>query len=103
MDENISLLTGNAFDITADKLASNYHSYQSSGYKADLNLTVTNHKDTECEIVVEIHNYRGDNVHFSWRTQGLEIEKKDSSLYKIKRIFGPLEKFSYLWGEDYRP
>lgn len=47
-DENITLVTGNAFDITADKLASSYHSYQNSGYKADLNLTVTNHKDTSC-------------------------------------------------------
>ena len=44
-DENITIATGNAFDITANKIASNYRSYTNAGYYADLNLTVFNHKD----------------------------------------------------------
>lgn len=44
-DENITITTGNAFDITANKLASNYQSYSNYGYSADLNLTIWNHKD----------------------------------------------------------
>lgn len=44
-DENITITTGNAFDITANKLASNYQSYFNYGYSADLNLTIWNHKD----------------------------------------------------------
>lgn len=43
-DENITVVTGNAFDITAEKLATNYRSFANSGYSANLNLTVNNHK-----------------------------------------------------------
>jgi hypothetical protein len=43
-DENITITTGNAFDITTNKIASNYVSFQSAGYSADLNLTIFNHK-----------------------------------------------------------
>ena len=46
-DENITLTTGNAFDISADKIASNRASFGIAGYKADLNLTIWNHKDIE--------------------------------------------------------
>lgn len=44
-DENITLKTGNAFDITANKVATNYASFGKTGYTASLNLTITNHKD----------------------------------------------------------
>lgn len=86
-DENITLNTGNAFDITANKQASNFRSFDRGGYSADLNLTIWNHKDISAEIVVEINNYRGDNVNFDWKTQGLEIEKVSASLLRIKGVF----------------
>jgi hypothetical protein len=44
--------TGNAFDITADKYAINYQNYGNSAYSADLNLTISNHKEVSSEIVV---------------------------------------------------
>jgi len=44
-DENVTIATGNAFDITANKLASNYKTYANGGYSADLNLTIFNHKN----------------------------------------------------------
>ena len=40
---------------------------------ADLELSIRNHKDIEAEIVVEITNYRGDNVRFNWNTQGVNV------------------------------
>ena len=51
-DENITLTTGNAFDITADKVATNRQSYDKGGYTANLNMTISNHKSIEAEIVV---------------------------------------------------
>jgi len=70
-DENITITTGNAFDITAKKIATNYQSYNNAGYSADLNLTISNHKSIKAEIVVELNNYYGDNVKFTWTTLGL--------------------------------
>lgn len=67
-DENITLTTGNAFDITADKVATNRTSYDRGGYSANLNLTISNRKEISAEIVVDINNYRGDNVRFNWNT-----------------------------------
>jgi hypothetical protein len=52
-------------------------------------LTVSNHKDIAAEIVVEINNYRGDNVKLIYGNQGVNIEKISASLWKIKRVFQP--------------
>ena len=67
-DENITLTTGNAFDITAEKVAANRRNYDNGGYTADLSLTISNHKDIQAEIVVEINNYYGDNNQLTWKT-----------------------------------
>lgn len=102
-DEKVKITTGNAFDITAKKVASNYKSYGNAGYSADISLTIFNHKSIKAEIVVEIRNYRGDNVRFNWNTQGLNVEKVSASLLRIKREFNANEKFIINWSEDYRP
>lgn len=72
------MVTGNAFDISADKIAKNRRSFtdkngRENGYMADLELSIRNHKDIEAEIVVEVTNYRGDNVRFNWNTQGVKV------------------------------
>ena len=56
---------------------------------ADLELSIRNHKDIEAEIVVEVTNYRGDNVRFNWDTQGGKVYKVSSSLYQITKVFKP--------------
>lgn len=106
-DLKVTLTTGNAFDITANKVASKYQSYTNGlntygGYSASLNLTVTNHKDIKTEIVIELSSYGGDNLKFDWQTTGLNIEKVNVNLQRITRVFAPNEKFSFLWNEDYR-
>lgn len=106
-DLKVTLTTGNAFDITANKVASKYQSYTNGlntygGYSASLNLTVTNHKDIKAEIVIELSSYGGDNLKFDWQTTGLNIEKVNVNLQRITRVFAPNEKFSFLWNEDYR-
>lgn len=86
-DENFTLNTGNAFDITANKYASNYQSFANSGYSADLNLTIWNHKDIAAEIVVEMSNYYGDNNQIIWKTTGLNVEKVSATLLRISKKF----------------
>lgn len=102
-DENITVKIGNAFDIAAGKQVTNYRSFAPNGYDADLNLTVTNHKDVQAEIVVELNiNARG-GPSITWKNDGFSIEKVSASLIRLKRIFKANQKFSYLWNESYRP
>lgn len=96
-DENFTLTTGNAFDIAANKLASNYLSSSTGGFSADLNLTVWNHKAITAEVVVEINNFYGDNNQFVWKTPVFNFERVSASLLRISRKFAANEKFSYLW------
>ena len=49
-DENITLSIGNAFDITANLYVESRQTYQYNGYKASMNLTIINHKDTPSDI-----------------------------------------------------
>lgn len=47
-NENITISTGNAFDLVADKYSERRESIdKSGGYRAEMNMTVKNHKDTE--------------------------------------------------------
>ena len=94
-DENITVVTGNAFDITANKYVTNYRSYDRGGYSADLNMTINNHKDISAEIVVVFSRYQGDNVAVNWQSTDLNIEKESATLWKIKRVFAANEKYSF--------
>ena len=87
----------------ANKVATNYRSFQNAGYTADLNLTVYNRKDIAAEIVVEISNYYGDNNEFNWSTSGLKVQRVSSTLLRVARSFKANEQCNYLWTENYRP
>lgn len=99
----MTLTTGNAFDITANKLITSLNTYNNSGYSADVNLTVYNHKTVSAEIVVEITVSGGDNVKINWKSQNINIEKVSATLLRVTRIYKADEKYSLLWSEDYRP
>ena len=86
-DEKVTLNTGNAFDISADKQAKNFRSFNNGGYSAELNMTIWNHKEFEAEVVVELTNYGGDNTQFDWKTQGIQVEKVNAGLLRISRVF----------------
>ena len=88
-DDNVTLNTGNAFDITADKVVSNYERTSSTifAYTADSNLTIWNHKGIASEIQVDLRNYYGDNCRIGWVESGGDVEKVSASLYRIKRVF----------------
>lgn len=86
-DENFTVTTGNAFDITANKIVKNYQSFDNGGYTAELNFTIANHKTIPAEIVFELNNYRGDNAKINWATKGLNIEVVSANLLRIKKVF----------------
>ena len=44
-DENITLNIGSAFDITANLYSENKKNYDRGGYRAEMNLTIVNHKN----------------------------------------------------------
>ena len=96
-DEKVTLNTGNAFDISANKEAKNFRSFSNGGYFADLNLTIWNHKTIDAEVVVELTNYGRDNNQFDWKTTGLNVEKVNAGLLRISRVFKANEKMSYIW------
>lgn len=101
-DENITLTTGNAFDITANKIVKRYVSYYTnitSGYEADLNLTISNRKDISAEIVVDLNVNSDSRFLVTWADPNLKAERISASLLRIKRVFAPSETVSYLWNE----
>jgi len=101
-NENITLNTGNAFDITVKKYSESKQSYSQGGYKAKMNLTITNHKDTEAEVEVRLSSYYGDNLKLSWESNGVELIKETANKYKWVKTFQPDEEFAFEWREDYR-
>lgn len=67
-DENISLTTGNTFDLKVDKYAETRQSFDRGGYSSTNNITITNHKDINAEIEVRLNQYYGDNLKVSWKS-----------------------------------
>ena len=61
--ENITLITGNAFDIVADKYSENRDSLDKRGsYLASLNMTIKNRKEVPAEVIVLFDNYYADDL-----------------------------------------
>lgn len=69
-DENITINTGTAFDLVATLNAESRESFAKGGYKAVMNLTVTNHKDVTVDVEVVVANYYGDNLKMVWNQEG---------------------------------
>ena len=103
-DENVTLTIGKAFDIKGDLVAINRTNFPSGGYRAEMNLTVVNHKDTPAEVEVKFTTYYGDNLSAKWNSANpVQLEKISASEYHVTQVLKPDEKVSYLWTEDYQP
>jgi len=60
------------------------------GYRAEMNMTIKNHKDIEAEVVIIFNHYRGDNLKIEWSNSNeAELEKETSSRYKWKKVLQP--------------
>ena len=96
-DENITLTTGNAFDITADKISNSRTSTdKNGGFQADLTFKVSNHKDTAAEVEVKFFNGYGDNLKIRWNNEA-ELEKVSSGEYLFKKVLQPDEVWEVNW------
>ena len=97
-DENVTLTIGNAFDVKADLVANNRTSFSAGGYRADMKLTVTNHKDVPAEVEVKFSTYYGDNLSIKWAASNpAKLAKQSASEYTITQILNPDEKAVYSW------
>ena len=104
-NENITIETGKAFDIVAHLYAENRKStLNGRGYDADMNLTVTNHKNTEADIEVDFSAYYNDDkFEIEWQSNGVELMRQSANLYKFSKKFKPDETFAFEWKESYNP
>lgn len=63
----MTITTGNAFDIVADVYSISRLNLDKKGsYRANMNITITNHKDTPSEIQIKILKSYGDNLVIDW-------------------------------------
>lgn len=60
-DENITVNTGNAFDLVSNKIVSSKTNAK-DGYTANVTMTVNNHKDINADVVIIFSNHQGDNL-----------------------------------------
>ena len=71
-------------------------------YRAEMNMTVKNHKDTEAEVVIIYSNSYADNLKFQWLEENVELEKKTSTEFRWKKVLQPDEIWVTKWVENYR-
>lgn len=101
-NENITISTGNAFDIVAEKnVKSRVSISNQGGYNAEVSIKVTNHKETESDIVVVFANSYADNLRITMINKAEEPEKKSASEYRWRKLLAPGEVWEFAWQEDY--
>lgn len=84
-DENITVNTGNAFDLVSNKIVSSKTSAdEKGGYTADVTMTVNNHKEIKADVVVIFSNGYGDNLRIKM-TSGSNPEKVSASEYRWRK------------------
>jgi hypothetical protein len=103
-NENITITTGTAFDIVADKYSESRRNLDNRGsYTADLNITVRNHKETDAEIIVVYSNNYGDNLEIEWdQSNDVVLERERSRLFKWRKVVKGNENWIVQWTETYR-
>ncbi len=78
-DENLTITTGNAFDLVANKIAkTRVQTDNNGGYSAEMSMNVTNHKDIKADVVVIFGNGYGDNLKIKM-ISGQEPERVSAS------------------------
>lgn len=106
VEEEFTLTTGNAFDLTGDKVVSNFVEFprvnnRYAGYQADVALTLNNRKIYPVEAEIIINDYRGDNLIITWpNTQ--ELTKVSAREYKVIVMLPASTSVVLDWHEEYR-
>lgn len=85
-DENITIGTGNAFDIVSEKIVKSRTSTDNQGgYSADVNMRVSNRKDVKADVIVIFSNGYGDNLSLKMKDGSLAPEKVSASEYRWRK------------------
>lgn len=95
-DENITLYTGNAFDLTTNKYSVSRRSLDNGGFDARLNMTVVNHKESPAKVVVIYRNGYGDNLEFNW-SGDVDVDQYSSTEYRWSKVLNPDEEWTVEW------
>ena len=99
-DENVTVTTGNAFDLVG-KLTAVSRTSVSNGYDATMQLNVTNRGDKPANIVLILNNYNGDNNAIKG-TKGLGWSKINANRFEIRLTAAANETKSIGWTESQR-
>jgi hypothetical protein len=103
-DEKISLTTGTAFDLVINVNAESRESFTNGGYKAKMNITISNRKDIPVEVDVIVGNYYGENLKLTWNTLGSSLLKTSANEFKVSLSeVGAGETWTGKWEENYYP
>lgn len=101
-DENLTINTGNAFDLVSDKTAkTRTNTDNRGGYTADVVMKVNNHKDVKADVVVIFSNGYGDNLKLKMNGSDAAPEKVSASEYRWRKTLAPNEVWEFGWKEDY--
>lgn len=91
-DENLTINTGNAFDLVSDKIANSRTSTDNKGgYRADVTMKVTNHKDIKADVVVIFSNGYSDNLKLRMGPSAPVPEKVSASEYRWRKTLAANE------------
>ena len=99
-DENVTVTTGNAFDLVA-KLTAVSRTSVTNGYDAMMQLNVTNRGDKPANMVLILNNYNGDNNVIKGTT-GFDWQKINTNRFEIRLTTAANETKSIGWTERYR-
>jgi hypothetical protein len=84
----LTITTGNAFDIVANKIVLSKTSIDNMGsYTADINLNVTNHKSTPVDIIVTFTNGYADNLKITTNQNNL-LQKISATEFRWRKVLG---------------
>ena len=100
-DENVTVTTGNAFDLVG-KLTAISRTSVSNGYDATMQLNVTNRSDKPASMVLILNNnYYGDNNVIKGTT-GIDWTKISANMFEIRLTAAANETKSVGWTERHR-
>ena len=99
-DENVTVTTGNAFDLVG-KLTAISRTSVSNGYDANMQLNVTNRSDKPAKMVLTLNNYNGDNNAIKGTT-GIDWTKVNANKFEIRLTTAANETKSIGWTENHR-
>lgn len=100
-NENITITTGNAFDVVSNKIASSRVNV-ADGYNSTQTLEVKNRAKKAYTVEIELNNGNGDNNKITQETTSFLWVKKTANKYTIRTTIPANSGINITWSETYR-